>query len=307
MCAPIPMFLKNSQWWIDHLVDILTLIATIVLAFFIHSLDSREREQDAAAQNAATKQLTESQDLGRRQNGAENDLHQAYALLADLQLQRGPGRDAERRAIAEVIEQYAMDGRLYEPASHIFIQLISTECDSVTFEHLRNAIASAANVRRRDAITDEERGADEAIRRQTQEKLASAVRTHNASCNIPQHPEGQTSPGNKQLDVPLGYFDVGCGQPRSEQRSIPLSSIVPAGYKIANKPTADFKDVSNAKQATADAVIQNDQILVTANLVGTDFQSFAFGIKNCPGGGHGTLILHITVEPIAPANGQRAQ
>lgn len=297
------MFLLNRQWWIDHLVDILTLIATIVLAFFIHALDSRERQQDSAAQNAATKQLTDSQDLGRRQNGAENDLHQAYALLADLQLQRGNGHEAERRAISEVIEQYAMDGRLYEPAAHIFIPAVSTECDPPTFGHLRNAIATTANVRRRDAITDDERNADETVRHQTQEKLLAAVRARETSCNT--HPEAQTSVGGRQLDVPLGYFDVGCGQPRTEQRSIPLSSVVPLGYRITGTPLANFKDVSNVKQATANAVVQNDQIVVAATLEGIDFQSFAFGIKNCPGGGHGTLILHITVEPTTPPNRSR--
>ncbi len=294
----LPAFIKNPQWWSDHSVDIATLVATIVLAFFIHALESNERERDSAAQNAVTKQLTDSQDLARRQNGAENDLHQAYALLAELQLRRGAGHEAERKAIAEVVEQYAMDGRLYEPASHIFIKVISTECDQGTFEHLKNAMSVSANVFRRDAITNDEMNKDATERAQTQLKMLAAAKARDITCKPPQ----QTNPPlvAKQIDVPMGYFDVGCGEPRNESRSILLSTLVPIGYKAVN-PAADFKDTSNVKQATASAEIQGEQILVKSTLVGIDYQTFAFGMRNCPGGGHGTLVLHLTLEPSIPA------
>lgn len=110
------------------------------------SLHSRQQQQDEAAQHAATTELSDSQDLTRRQSGADNDFHQAYSLLTELQLERGTGHEPERRSIAE-------DGRLYEPATHIFLQVIQEECDQATFEHLRRAIGLAANVSHRDAIT----------------------------------------------------------------------------------------------------------------------------------------------------------
>ena len=294
----LPSFLKDPRWWIDHSVDLLNLVATVILAVLIHHLDSVDKERDVVAQHTATDQLFQAQKLARVQASADSDIHQAFSLLTELQ-SRSTGHDVERRAIAAIVEQYAADGRLYEPATHIFIPLIQTECDEVTFQRLENAIHSAANVERRDATSEFDKDRDKLIRNKTQTELLSAIFTRTATCATQRPAAVASTVQNKAVDVSLGNFNVGCGEPLRNRIVVQLSSIVPIGYRIDTTPTADFKDTSNIKNAFASVTMNPDSLAVEYTLEGLDYQSFAFGIRNCPGGGHGTLILHVVLKALA--------
>jgi hypothetical protein len=290
-------FLKDGRWWIDHSVDLMTLIATIILTFLIHHLDAKDRERDTVVQNAATKQLTASQDLARAQNAAEGDAHQAFSLLAGLEEHETNGHEVERRGIAATIEQFASDGRLYEPTDHIFIPSVGSECYEATFDHLKKALLSVANVQSHSALTDEDKKRDEGERKKTQAKLQAAISARAASCAT-QQPVGEGAAlQDRSLDLPLGSFNVGCEESKTDSVTVALSSIVPKGYMVHPPVSVDFRDTSNIKSASQSASIQGEDIVVNYSLVGLDAQAFPFGIKNCPGGGHGTLILHVMLTP----------
>lgn len=94
----IPNFVFENRRWTEHGVDVMTLIATIVLAFLIHSLDAHGRVEDGKRQESAQQRqemalnkINDTQTLALRQNGAENGHHQAFTLFAQLEEEIEPG------------------------------------------------------------------------------------------------------------------------------------------------------------------------------------------------------------------------
>jgi hypothetical protein len=93
-------------------------------------------------------------------------------------------------------------------------------------------------------------------------------------------------------DVPFrlssGQVNFGCGETRQAQvffDSPPNSSFV-------GEPTARWENFSNVSPPqTASAVVSGNRAVATGSIRGLDFQTFPFGIRNCPGGGHGELVL----------------
>ena len=70
-----------------------------------------------------------------------------------------------------------------------------------------------------------------------------------------------------------------------------VSAVVPYAANIE----AEWTDLSNVKSSYIDPIrVDGRNVSVTGGIVGRDKESVAFGIKNCPGGGHGTMKVYAT-------------
>ena len=290
-------WLGNSQWWVEHGVDVANLAVTVFLAFLIHSLDTHDRRQDDALQaafqrqqQAALRQLDDDQRLGIRQSSAENDSHQAFVLYSEII--SNAADEAKKRAIALAIKQYASQNRLYQPSTNMFLESLRTECDQQTFERLRDALDTANRVPRKDAITDYDLKQDSEARSKAAAALDTALTDRSRNCGTASAlvPPATT----KSIDVPAGYFDVGCNEANRQTREVPLSDDLRKTYKIV-AARAFFTSTSNLNASNASTVVRDDSVLVQAYLEGLP-KSGPFQL-NCAGGGHGTLIVHMELAP----------
>ena len=284
------------SWWVEHGVDVANLLVTIVLAFLIHALDSHERRQDDVLQQqfqqqqqASLRQLDDDQRLGIRQNAAENDFHQAFVLYTEL-ISTG-NDDGRKRALTLAVKNYSSQNRLYQPATNLFSELLGTECDQLSFERLRDALDFANKVPRKDAITDYDLRQDSEIRAKAGTALQTTVADRSRNCNLAV--ESSTAKP-KSLEVPVGYFDVGCNEANRQDRAVPLSDDLKKIYRIASA-RAYFTSTSNVESSNASAIVQGDSVLVRSFLQGMPKEG-PFQL-NCPGGGHGTLVVHMELVP----------
>jgi len=88
--------------------------------------------------------------------------------------------------------------------------------------------------------------------------------------------------------VTSGQQNFGC----EESKPFKVDFATPTGAAIVGQATAAFLNFDNAKIAGAPTVNQNAGIASAAGVLrGLDYQNLAFGIRNCPGGGHGELVL----------------
>jgi hypothetical protein len=295
--------LADRRWWIEHGIETLTLLFTIVLAFLIHSLDLNDRRHDSEQQGAmqaeqtqALQRINKSEQLAVSQARAENDFHQAFAFFSSLEQFDEPGQVVQRRRMSHVIEQYSLQGRLYQPAADIFVDDLSKECDSEIYQALRNAVETSQNVVRPDVTSEDDRKKDKAARTDLRLKIQTALQAHTNQCT--DHAEAPGKSANRgpfSRDYPLGSINVDCGGVATGPRQ--LSADLPPGYSIASLG-ATVVDTSNLKSASASALISDEKtITVNFRLEGLDFQTLPFGLRNCPGGGHGTVVVRAMLVP----------
>lgn len=93
-------------------------------------------------------------------------------------------------------------------------------------------------------------------------------------------------------DVPVrlssGQVNFGC----EEQRPVEVKFTLPENASLAGQLTAAWQNFSNAKTSDAPVAQLDTRTFIARSVVrGLDYQNFAFGIRNCPGGGHGELVL----------------
>ncbi len=95
----------------------------------------------------------------------------------------------------------------------------------------------------------------------------------------------QTAGAQRQEGGSSGSINVDC----EETGSASVTALVPPGSTL----TAEWTDLSNIKESSmAPMQFYNGNVMVTGSIRGLDKQEVAFGIKNCPGGGHGTLKVY---------------
>jgi hypothetical protein len=88
--------------------------------------------------------------------------------------------------------------------------------------------------------------------------------------------------------VTSGQLNFGC----EESRPFKVDFATPPGAALVGQATAAFLNFDNAKIFGAPTVTQNAGMASASGVLrGLDYQNFAFGIRNCPGGGHGELVL----------------
>jgi hypothetical protein len=88
------------------------------------------------------------------------------------------------------------------------------------------------------------------------------------------------------FQVSSGQINFGCGQ------SLPVTVnwSLPAGATLVNQSLA-WANVNNSNATTTSPVsVQNNAISGSGVIVGLNYQEI-LGIRNCPGGGHGELVL----------------
>jgi hypothetical protein len=88
--------------------------------------------------------------------------------------------------------------------------------------------------------------------------------------------------------VTSGQQNFGC----EETRTFVVEFTAPTGAVIVGQSAATLQNADNAKILGAPTVHQSEQTAsASGQLRGLDYQNFPFGIRNCPGGGHGELVL----------------
>jgi hypothetical protein len=172
----------------------------------------------------------------------------------------------------------------------MFLEFLRTECDQIAFERLRDALDLSNNVPRKDAISEDDQKKDSDARSKAATTLQNTILERSRNCNIGVQPPLAA----KSIEVPVGYFDVGCNENNHQTRVIPLSDDLKSVYKIVSA-RAYFTSTSNLEYSDASATPQGDSVVVNLSLGGVP-RSGPFQL-NCPGGGHGTVMVHIELSP----------
>ena len=102
----------------------------------------------------------------------------------------------------------------------------------------------------------------------------SGIRRTTASTTVP-------------FQVSSGQVNFGCGQSLPVSVTFPL----PPGVTVVSL-NLGWTNVNNSN-ATSNSVpaVQGNVVSGAGVITGLNYQDFAFGIRNCPGGGHGELVL----------------
>lgn len=96
-------------------------------------------------------------------------------------------------------------------------------------------------------------------------------------------------------DVPFrvtsGQRNFGC----SETASAEVRYQLPEGATLLSQAIPRWENTANASEAPPPQVRREGNTLVAVGTIrGQSFQEFGFGIRNCPGGGHGEVVLQGT-------------
>lgn len=102
----------------------------------------------------------------------------------------------------------------------------------------------------------------------------------------------------KSADVTSGQVNFGCDQTLSPVET-PVVSFGKNPRDVVPKPLwANTDNVKTQNQSVVNVDDPSDHHLTGVKAVGSisgrDSQNIIGGIKNCPGGGHGELTLHVT-------------
>lgn len=81
----------------------------------------------------------------------------------------------------------------------------------------------------------------------------------------------------------------------------------PQGALVQGEVRAEWVNADNARSFQANAVVEGGRVVGTGTIGGLELQRLPFGITNCPGGGHGELVVSgkyvtrsTTQEPFRP-------
>jgi len=83
-----------------------------------------------------------------------------------------------------------------------------------------------------------------------------------------------------------GQVNFGC----EETKSAVATFTLPAGASFVALPTTKWDNLSNSSSPRATVTTNGNQAVATGTIRGIDYQNLVFA-RNCPGGGHGELIV----------------
>lgn len=96
-----------------------------------------------------------------------------------------------------------------------------------------------------------------------------------------------TASSTVPFQVSSGQINFGCGQTLPVTVTFPL----PPGATVVGQ-SVGWQNVNNSNATnTAPVTVQGNVVTGSGSITGLNYQEFPFGIKNCPGGGHGELVL----------------
>lgn len=210
-----------------------------------------------------------------------------------------------KRAAARAVAEYAQQGRVYAPATSVLLHYLEREPDPKTHCYLEAAIdrglairppALGAGARAGDGADLDENNWKSLI---TLERTRwQALRRPTDAVNCPSIDEPSTSPApsvTPQVKTSgyRQYLDVDCGQQNGQGGVfVQIDTNLRAQF-VVDSASASIQDTSNLKAAQARVEeTRADGAVVQYTIVGLDRQLFG----NCPGGGHGTLVVEFQLK-----------
>lgn len=91
----------------------------------------------------------------------------------------------------------------------------------------------------------------------------------------------------KPFRASSGQVNFGCEQTVSAQ----AVWDAPPESSLEGEIRAEWTNLANAKSYSAQAAVEGGRVVGTGTIAGLDLQRLPFGISNCPGGGHGEVVL----------------
>lgn len=95
-------------------------------------------------------------------------------------------------------------------------------------------------------------------------------------------------------DVPFrvssGQVNFGC----EESKTVSAAFQLPQNSSFVGTPIPRWDNFSNSSSRQGGVTITDGRAIATGSIRGLDYQSFPFGIRNCPGGGHAELLVEGT-------------
>jgi hypothetical protein len=84
-----------------------------------------------------------------------------------------------------------------------------------------------------------------------------------------------------------GQVNFGC----EEAKTVAAVWEVPANSAVEGVPQATWANTDNARPIPPAIVVESSRVVATGTILGREAQRLPFGINNCPGGGHGELLV----------------
>jgi hypothetical protein len=275
-------------------------VLTVIGIFIAYKIPISLNERDSADRLTA-----------ERTARIEADVGQVNQLVAGVLGEEGSEHAAPKRAAARAIAEYAQQSRIYPPATSILLDYLEKESDPKTHCYLHAAIDRGLTVKPpAGAQSGEGNSLDIATERARLK--ADTKPTDIADCSAvleappapggpgagartttPPHPAAQLQP---RVSEWRQYLDVDCARTNTNANGglfVPVDNALTAQYTVQSA-TAQIVDASNIKDIQATVVnIQPNGATVRYAMSGLDRQF----LGNCPGGGHGTLVVRFQLVP----------
>lgn len=285
----------RRSWWKEHGLDVLVALLTIVGLYIAYKIPVALNEQDS-------QERLKSERTGR----FEADVGLVNQLVAGALGEEGAENLRAKRAAARAVAEYAQQGRVYAPATSILLHYLEHETDIKTHCYLEAAIdrgltikppAIGAGARAGNGADLDENNWKTLITVERARWHSLRHETDAANCLTiieptpgPVPPVTVTQPKTSEYRQ---YLDVDCGQQNSQGGVfVQIDTNLRAQFEV-DAATASIQDTSNLKAAQARVQEKRtDGAVVQYIIVGLDRQLFG----NCPGGGHGTLVVQFQLK-----------
>jgi hypothetical protein len=282
----------SRAWFAEHWVDLLTVLLTMVGLWIGYKIPLSLNEQDSAERLKA-----------ERSARFEADLGQINQLVSGVLGEDGAEHVVGKRAAARAVSEYAQQGRVYTPGTSILFHYLEKEGDPKTHCYLRGAIdrgltvkppALGAGARSVDGGVLDENGWATTITVERARLVALSRPTDTGDCSAITEIGHEISPAQPKISEFRQYMDVDCGRVNANpELRVAIDSGLAAQFKVQSA-TAAIQDSSNLKEVHADVLrTEPDAAFVKYAITGLDRQF----LGNCPGGGHGTLVVRFQLAP----------
>jgi hypothetical protein len=285
-----------KKWLADHVFDVLITILTIIGLWIAYQIPISLNRQDSAERVNAEKTARFEADTGLVNQtiggalGEELDQETRYRVTA-------------KRSAARALSDYAQQGRIYPPSTSILLHYLEREDDPETHCFLRLAVDRGLNVKPPAVGVGARTAEGSELNDSTWSKTVATERARlQALIKKSDQTDCLAAQANSSpLPQPMATvyrqnFNVDCGGGNSNTLHVPLESTLSNDYTVQSA-RATIEDTSNLQSANAQVVSQQaDGVDVQYSYRGLNRELFG----NCPGGGHGTLVVQFQLSPKMP-------
>jgi hypothetical protein len=284
------------KWLSQHVFDFIIVFLTIVGLWIAYEIPKALNDQDSAERLKA-----------ERTSRFEADIGQINQLLAGVLGEENQEHVVAKRAAARAISDYAQQGRVYTPATSILFHYLEKETDANTHCYLHAAIDRGLNTkppalgvgaRTADGTPLDQENWSTTITTERARLQALLLKTDTADCSATSIVESTKTSLLPRASTYRQYLDVDCERVNSSSSlRVPIDSTLAAQFKVESA-TAEIQDTSNLKRATAKVIgVDPSSAIIEFAIAGLDRRLFG----NCPGGGHGTLVVQFQLVPKSQA------